>query len=377
MPTFQVVSRSCFFELLVLRRAMGICKIASTMTRAQESRLYKSLIAVSGWNTVSAEYDVVHPNTFVLERKSESRSMHQLLTEFKFNDEPSDKVTQEVMAAMSEVPQNRRSRRMLASICATINGRSFLHAMLRDVRGLSRMDLYNRAKNIIKSSGQHEKLFTSSFNRHIYNRANHKSIALKRLQDCKRATKKVLNMRVVKRRDLQLSLVKNHGLLLGKNAYAYLERSYSRCGFASGEETGCGRSGTVLGPGAQSGANVLLCAQFKQGGIGTSFDDAVSSYTKSQKYLRRLRTELRGILRTLITKQKSLRSRRGRLLVRATKELLHATDCEQQFLLSELGKISEVVFNLSQNYARSAGMGDGDSDAEIGDSDTDGSDESV
>ena len=65
---------------------------------------------------------------------------------------------------------------------------------------------------------------------------------------------------------------------------------------------------------------------------------------------------------------------RGQLLIRAATELLRATDCEQQFLLCELGKISVVVLTLSQNYARDGGMGDGESD-DIGDSDSCSSDE--
>ena len=136
----------------------------------QQSRLYQALIALIGWLTISAEYDVVNTSTFDEERKSQSRSMHELLTSFKFNDEPSDNITRSVMKSLSEVSQNRRSRRMLASIFATINGREFLQKMLHNVRGLSRMALYDRAKSIIRSSGHNAKLFTSSFNKQIYNR---------------------------------------------------------------------------------------------------------------------------------------------------------------------------------------------------------------
>ena len=170
MPIFRVASRCNFLELFVLRRAIGIRKTTSTMTRVQQSRLYQALIALTGWLTISAEYDVVNPSTFDEERKSQSRSMHELLTSFKFNDEPSDNITRSVMTSMSGVSQNRRSRRMLASICATINGREFLQKMLHNVRGLSRMALYDRAKSIIRSSGHNAKLFTSSFNKQIYNR---------------------------------------------------------------------------------------------------------------------------------------------------------------------------------------------------------------
>ena len=44
---------------------------------------------------------------------SKSRHMLEILTEFKINDESSDRVTVDVNAAMAEVPQNRRSRRTL------------------------------------------------------------------------------------------------------------------------------------------------------------------------------------------------------------------------------------------------------------------------
>ena len=43
---------------------------------------------------------------------SRSRHMLEFLTGFKINDEPSDRVTVDVNAAMAEVPQNRRSFRM-------------------------------------------------------------------------------------------------------------------------------------------------------------------------------------------------------------------------------------------------------------------------
>ena len=377
MPTFRVLSRGNFLELLVLRRAIGIRKTESTLTREQESRLYQALVVLTGWMSVSAEYDVINPSTFTEVRKSVSRSMHELLTTFKFNDEPSDTTTRDVMEGMAAIPQNRRSRRMLASICAAINGRGFLAKMLDNVAGLSRMGLYDRAKRIIGNSSRDAKLFTSSFNKQTYNRKGHKQIALNRLEACKRATKKVYNMRTVKRKYLQLTLVKEHGLLLGKNAYSYLERSYSRMGFAS-TKRGDGRCGTVLGPGAQAGANVLFRKVYKQEGIGTSFADALASFGKSRTALRRLRAELRGILRKLVRMQRCLRTPvakgRGQLLIRAATELLRATDCEQQFLLCELGKISVVVLTLSQNYARDGGMGDGESD-DIGDSDSCSSDE--
>ena len=44
---------------------------------------------------------------------SKSRHVLEILTEFKINDESSDRVTVDVNAAMAEVPQNRRSRRTL------------------------------------------------------------------------------------------------------------------------------------------------------------------------------------------------------------------------------------------------------------------------
>ncbi len=36
------------------------------------------------------------------------------------------------------------------------------------------------------------------------------------------------------------AMVKGHGLLLGKNAYSYIERSYRACGFATTGSYGCG-----------------------------------------------------------------------------------------------------------------------------------------
>ena len=380
MPTYRVVNRTNFLELLVLRRAMGVRKTCATMTRVQESQLYKSLISVSGWSTISADYDVVHPSTFRDVRKHRERDMHHIITSFKINDEPSDKTTQEVMHAMSTLPQNRRARRMLASICATINGPRFLNAFLKNVAGLTRLQLYDRARRIINSSGASAKLFTRSFNVQAHYRKNHKPLALMRLEDAKRATKTILNMRAVKRKDLQLSLVKCHGLLLGKNTYAYIERSYRTCGFATTGSDGCGRSGSVMGPGAQGGANVLFGDKYKQEQIGTSFADAVSGYHKSTRAFRRLRKELRGIIRQLRKKLKKDQSaiKRGRvvMLVEAAEQLLNATDCEQQFLLCELGKVSAIVLNESSSYRRDAGMGDGDSDDDIGNTDTESSENS-
>ena len=152
-----------------------------------------------------------------------------------------------------------------------------------------------------------------------------------------------------------------------------MEQSYFRCGFAtiSKRSGGDGRAGTVLGPGAQAGANVLEGIRFKQSGVATHITDAMESFDSSSKVLRKLRDELRSILGKL----RRCARRRGlsatakawwNLLVESAEDLLNSTDCGQQFLLCELGKISNIVLMMSKAYKRDnpEAIGDGDDETD-------------
>jgi len=127
-----------FLECLILRRAVGTKKLSCKLDRASEKRLYRSLIDAAGWKEISADFHVLDHNTFSDRLVPKVRDMLTMLCEFKLNDEKSDETTRMVMSGMAAVPQNRRARRTLASICASINGKGFLRKF-RNVNGLSRL----------------------------------------------------------------------------------------------------------------------------------------------------------------------------------------------------------------------------------------------
>jgi len=94
------------------------------------------------------------------------------------------------------------------------------------------------------------------------------------------------------------------------------------------------------------------------------------------RVLKQLRRELHSIAATLQRRVRRCRAQprtkaRWQELAVAGQELLDSSDCTQQLLLCELGRLASIVLVMSKMYARDVGVGDGGSDAESSDAHSD------
>ena len=97
--------------------------------------------------------------------------------------------------------------------------------------------------------------------------------------------------------------------------------------------------------------------------------DIYQSYEDSDLMFKRLRRELcdiRTYLRRLLRGVKRANvQRRGFInaLIASVSDLLKQSDCKQQFLLCEVGKLAEIIYNGNQRYTRGQeGIGADDDD---------------
>jgi len=266
---FKVVERLLFLELFVLRHAMGLRKSKAKaanepITRSNESFLYGLMISASKWKNVVASFVTLDDKTYQENTAiRQTQPMHLLLTAYKFNDEDTDDTTTDVMTAMDQVDQCyapakdiSSAKETLALVTGMINGKGFLRAFLSNVKGLTSKQLLSRCEGILKASKKRTKLFTRSFNKQTYNQKDHKSIAAKRLDKVKSFLAKKFKYSAVRRRKLQLDLVKQFKCcLLAKNCFSYLEYAFPRCRFACRVKSG--DKGSILGPGALACNNVM------------------------------------------------------------------------------------------------------------------------
>ena len=116
-------------------------------------------------------------------------------------------------------------------------------------------------------------LFTQSFNRQAstLTPARQAVVAKSRLRKVKQLTRKSFPLgggrTAVRRLQVQLHFCTGLSRLLGKNAYAILERRYRRL---AKKPTWCIDKGSVMGPGALAGRNALSARWLTAGTAGTT-----------------------------------------------------------------------------------------------------------
>lgn len=141
--------------------------------------------------------------------------------------------------------------------------------------------------------------------------------------------------------------------LLGRNAFAYLERHFMDKTFRSqvwhGLPTWVKASGTVMGEGALAGANLLAGEIKNYNNPPVSVADLIRGFesgTVSIKRLRRLIQE-KSILEQLHISRRLEQLRAD--LVAAGNELLTCSHTELEFLLCEISKIIDFARTLQPN----------------------------
>jgi hypothetical protein len=145
------------------------------------------------------------------------------LNSLQINDEPTDPYTlkvQDLLGRMKNDGYTLSGEAAVAGLCSMVNSREFLAAL--DValpEKFTRLKFLRTADDVLGAFDG--PCFTSSFNRQAANNKNGKVLAQSRLQKVAKQTTK--NKLIAMRKPLACHLATSFGVLLGKNAFSYME----------------------------------------------------------------------------------------------------------------------------------------------------------
>ena len=187
-------------------------------------------------------------------------------------------------------------------------------------------------------------VFTSSFDRRTYNLAakDKKKVIQTRLHKAEtfktgalRATKA---KRAVSRKELAISLARAVGPLLGWNALSMLELATEQACDKHAWPSFMKGSGSVLGPGAVSGANLILGRLKAAKTSSVTLADLVADFqwscTAFRKYRSLVRKELSRLRRVRVCTKTAIAWKKG--LIAAGEAMLRERDTGLEFCLCEL-----------------------------------------
>jgi len=286
----------------------------------------------------------------------------------KINDEPSEPQRRTSVEALTQVETSWSALATAAAGVALFNHRTtvdrFQDALrkrrARDDKPVTRDGILETLQAVIRKRPL-SKLFTKSFDKHatawpdqqlVDGRMRKvRKIGLKRPDGALRGGKAGC---VASRKSLSIMFGTTLSPLLGRNAFAYMERFFvekaCQADAAVGVPTWVKSCGTLMGEGALAGSN-LLAGEIKNYNIHPgSTADVVRGFENSTISIKRLRKHLRkeiGRLQNVDCKG-ALRRMRD-LCLEAGRELLNSTDTELEFLLCELSKVIEFAKSLIPN----------------------------
>ena len=290
------------------------------------------------------------------------RDTLELLMNMKINCEEKDPGTSLQQRFMSRVQNKSGSLRCAAFSLATVNSRAVYEKVIASTSGktdLRRGAIIATFKAAVAScEAEGSSVFTRAFNRQAGNKcvAAQGVLARVRLQKALRASRIPLKLGKnghAGRKAIQFHCCKSAGRLLGKNAYAILERLFMSHRPRPSWVTD---PGSVLGPGARSGANVLEGLEVGVGSKSDTLDDLNAGWRRSRalmnKLTRRFKAE-KSRLRAL--KPGPQEEEPHKLLLAACDVIISKTDAELQFVYCELSKVVRFMPNLHPRYQRRPG----------------------
>lgn len=223
----------------------------------------------------------------------------------RINDEPSDKQTVEALKALECVAVGDKAEAVCSAILALFNSRKFV-AKFKDKAAskchnagqlLSKKQILDIFNNLVQQARRPADLFTRSFDKRQANKKGDDTWSTRAAKVRKFQLKKALKggpgREACSRKELSLAFAKQLSPLLGRNAFSLLEMHYLSKNF-HGRPAWVGQVGTLMGPGALMGANLLSGEYKSRRSRAASWADVVMDFQESTIHTKRLRRQLRA-----------------------------------------------------------------------------------
>ena len=348
--------------ILIARRAVG----KGGYDRTAQKRFYEKMDSMLS----PLEFSVRRLNPHGFFQPAEARCMlaSKCLMLCKINDEPSDPQTLQSVDALNYLEKQWSSLATGAAAVALFNHRStvqrFRTACSKQHRELGRLlqrkDVLD-ILDVLLPKIPLQKLFTRSFDRHATALPDADLVA-SRLKKVRQIGLKKLDGGLkggrggatASRRSLAMKFGTGLSPLLGRNAFAYLERYFidraTQPGGWHGLPAWVQSAGTLMGEGALAGGNLIAGEVKNYNSHASTTGDLARGFENSTVSVKRLRRMLQEEVTRLEALQVSPKKRSMQMqLIKAGKELLASTHTEMEFLLCELAKIIEFARTTEPN----------------------------